>query len=286
MQAGSLVPDEVTMELLKKAMLKHQDTNRFLLDGFPRSLQQAKRFEQDVAEVAFVINFEASHDVMKERIAARAVAAPGRVDDNPETVEKRLKTFDSQTKPVVGYYGPIGKLRTVNAEQPVEEVYEAAKRHFSCRFLYLLGPPGAPMVEMSKRLDDKYGYAQINFPKLLQDYAESEAEDAPKCSKRSSKARPSRLQSHAHCCCQRYTVTWPWASRTSRSQASHRALSSHSSLSSVCQALLGRCSWISAGQMRKIWLPSWAVAMLRRRTWRLRPSSGKICRTCSRTPRG
>merc|ERR1719421_2275275 len=67
MQAGSLVPDEVTMELLKKAMLKHQDTNRFLLDGFPRSLQQAKRFEQEIAEAAFVLYFDASHDTMKSR---------------------------------------------------------------------------------------------------------------------------------------------------------------------------------------------------------------------------
>ena len=47
-----LVPDEVVLKLLKKAMVKHQDTNRFLLDGFPRSVEQAQCFERDIAEAA------------------------------------------------------------------------------------------------------------------------------------------------------------------------------------------------------------------------------------------
>merc|ERR1719230_2173877 len=83
MQSGTVVPDQVTLQLLKKTMVKHQDTNRFLLDGFPRSVEQAKRFEQEIAEVAFVLYFEASDETMQERIAARTIAAPGRVDDNP-----------------------------------------------------------------------------------------------------------------------------------------------------------------------------------------------------------
>jgi len=49
-----LVPDEIVLKLLKKAMVKHQDTNRFLLDGFPRSVEQAQCFERDIAEAEMV----------------------------------------------------------------------------------------------------------------------------------------------------------------------------------------------------------------------------------------
>jgi adenylate kinase family enzyme len=176
MQQGSLVPDSVTLKLLKKTMVKHQDTNRFLLDGFPRSVEQAKRFEQEIAEFAFGVNFEVSADVMRKRIAGRAAKTPGRVDDNPETVEKRIKVFDEQTVPVVKYYSPIGKLRTVNgekvgedgakAEKDVEEVYAEVKRFFSCRILYLLAPPGAPTGAISERMEANYGYSSIDFMAL------------------------------------------------------------------------------------------------------------------------
>merc|ERR1719272_2381480 len=100
-------------------MIKHQDTNRFLLDGFPDSLEQAKRFEQEIAEVAFVLYVETDHETMKARISKRAAETPGRVDDNPETVEKRLKTYDTQTMPVVSYYKPIGRVRKVDATNDV-----------------------------------------------------------------------------------------------------------------------------------------------------------------------
>lgn len=62
------------------------------------------------------------------------------MDDNDETVRKRLEVFDAQTIPLVNYYGPIGKLRRADAEKSPEEVYAECKRFFSCRFLYLLGP--------------------------------------------------------------------------------------------------------------------------------------------------
>jgi len=190
MQAGTLVPDSVTLNLLKKTMVKHQDTNRFLLDGFPRSIEQAKRFEQEIAEVAFVLYFEATPETMAQRIEGRAAAAPGRVDDNPETVKKRLKVFQEQTLPVVDYYRPIGKVRTVNAEQEVDQVNLEAKRFFSCRFLYLLGPPGAPVSAVAKRLQDKYGYSSIDLKVLLDVYAKSGERDAVKVKQALAKGKP------------------------------------------------------------------------------------------------
>jgi adenylate kinase len=65
--------------------------------------------------VSFLLYLEASDDTMK-RIQGRAISQPGRVDDNDETVKKRLDVFHGQTIPLVNYYGPIGKLRRANAE--------------------------------------------------------------------------------------------------------------------------------------------------------------------------
>ncbi len=71
--------------------------------------------------MSFLLYLEASHETMKQRIQGRAESNPGRVDDNDETVKKRLEVFDSQTVPLVNYYGPIGKLRRANAETLVSE---------------------------------------------------------------------------------------------------------------------------------------------------------------------
>lgn len=178
MKKGDLVPDAVTLQVLKHAMLKHQGVNRFLLDGFPRSLAQAIQFEQEIAEMSFLIHFEASHDVMMDRVAARALTQPGRPDNAPETVEKRIKVYQDQTVPVANYYGPIGKVRTVNADRGVDEIYDEVRKFFLCRFLYLLGPPGSPMETLAERIEAKFGYHAISLHGLLNG---EELEKAKQC---------------------------------------------------------------------------------------------------------
>merc|ERR1719262_1752530 len=99
------IPDEITLKVIKKAMLKYQDTNRFLLDGFPTSLEQAKAFERDIAELGFCLFFDSS-----------------------------AEACDAQTKAVVDFYGPIGKLRACKADQGADDVFAEARRYFSSRF--------------------------------------------------------------------------------------------------------------------------------------------------------
>lgn len=180
MDAGQLVPDSIALRLIKNAMLKHQDTNRFLLDGFPRTLAQAKLFEQEVAEVSFIVNLECGADTMVGRILNRAQQAPGRADDNAEVAASRVQVFQNQTMSVIDYYTPIGKVRKVDGEISAEEVYATCRRYFQCRFLYLLGPPGAPIAALGDRLQSSYGYAAINLYALLKSYAASNAPDANK----------------------------------------------------------------------------------------------------------
>lgn len=190
MQAGTLVPDDIVLALLKKSMMKHQDTNRFLLDGFPRSVDQAIRFEREVAEVAFMLFLDCSHNTMKARITARSKSEPGRVDDNDATVKKRLKVFDDQTLPLVSYYEPIGKLRRADAERDIAEVYAETKKFFSARLIYLTGPLGSPMDQVAERLESKYGYAAINLTTLLKTFAESSAAEAVQVKKAMAAGKP------------------------------------------------------------------------------------------------
>lgn len=123
MDKGQLVPLEMVLTLLKQAIQKHSATSKgFLIDGYPRELDQGRRFEAEVAPVERVIYFQVSDQTMKSRIMKRATYS-GRSDDNETTVSKRLATFHANNQPVVDYYNNQRKLCTINAEGSVDEVF-------------------------------------------------------------------------------------------------------------------------------------------------------------------
>ncbi|VDO03099.1 unnamed protein product [Rodentolepis nana] len=94
-------------------MVKNVDKSPyFLIDGYPRELEQGLRFEKDVAKCFTVLYFKLSEKVMKERLLKRGETS-GRVDDNEETIVKRLKTFEEKTVAVVDHYSKEGKVITV-----------------------------------------------------------------------------------------------------------------------------------------------------------------------------
>lgn len=127
MERGELVPLDVVLTLLKEAMLKKASTSKgFLIDGYPRELDQGKKFEADVAPVSCVLYFEVSDATMKSRLLKRAETS-GRVDDNEETIVKRLKTFHDLTTPVVDYYGQQNKVCTIHAEGTIDEIFSHVK---------------------------------------------------------------------------------------------------------------------------------------------------------------
>jgi adenylate kinase len=129
MKRGELVPLDTVLTLLKEAMLKKASTSKgFLIDGYPRELDQGKKFEADVAPVSCVLYFEVSDATMKSRLLKRAETS-GRADDNEETIVKRLKTFHDVTTPVVGYYGAQNKVCTIHAEGTVDEIFSHVKAY-------------------------------------------------------------------------------------------------------------------------------------------------------------
>jgi len=123
MERGDLVPLETVLLLLKEAMLAKAATSKgFLIDGYPRELEQGLRFEKDVAPVHSTVYFEVADETMTKRLLKRAETS-GRVDDNEETIKKRLATFHNLTQPVIDHYAKQGKTHTIKAEGSVDEIF-------------------------------------------------------------------------------------------------------------------------------------------------------------------
>jgi adenylate kinase len=125
MDRGDLVPDQMIMDLLMPKILDAASGEGYLLDGFPRSVDQAVEARQ-IAEAAgadpdAVIYLDVGHDELMRRILARA-QIEGRADDNPETVENRLQVFEESTRPLIDYYRKRGLLHVIDANRSEDEV--------------------------------------------------------------------------------------------------------------------------------------------------------------------
>ena len=128
MQRGDLVPDVVILSLLMPRVLAAAEANGYLLDGFPRSVEQAVEAralaERAGASPDAVIYLDAPREELVRRILARA-AVEGRADDNPETVANRLQVFDDATRPLVEYYRERGLLQVVDANRDEDDVTQS-----------------------------------------------------------------------------------------------------------------------------------------------------------------
>jgi adenylate kinase len=127
MSRGDLVPDSVIIKLVMPRVQAAADANGYLLDGFPRSVDQAvearQLAESSGANPHAVIYLDVPREELKRRILARA-ETEGRADDNEQTVENRLRVFDEATHPLIEYYRDRGLLHVVDAAQGPDAVTE------------------------------------------------------------------------------------------------------------------------------------------------------------------
>ncbi len=107
MEEGELVSDDLIVALIRERTAERDARNGFILDGFPRTVAQAKALEAMLAEkgdaLAAVVNFTVPEAALVERMLGRA-AAEGRADDRPETIRERLRVYREKTEPLVGFY--------------------------------------------------------------------------------------------------------------------------------------------------------------------------------------
>lgn len=128
MDRGELVPDEVILRLLMPRVFAAGAGAGYLLDGFPRSVEQAESVRAEAAERGAapdaVLYLDVPRAELMRRILRRAVAE-GRADDNERTVATRLHVFEEETRPLVGYYRARGLLRVIDADRPEPDVTAA-----------------------------------------------------------------------------------------------------------------------------------------------------------------
>lgn len=117
--AGKLVPTDVTARMVKSRLAEDDAAEGFLLDGFPRTVEQAEilqdLLEENGQHLDGVLNFRISEDVVVERMLAR-----GRADDTEETIRTRLSVYRDETAPLIDHYGD--RIIDVDAEGSVEEI--------------------------------------------------------------------------------------------------------------------------------------------------------------------
>jgi len=130
---GKIVPMEVTVKLLENAMRlqlsKASNTSaatRFLIDGFPRKMDQALFFEKTVCPSKFTLFLDCPEDVMEKRLLKRGETS-GRTDDNAESIKKRFRTFVETSMPVVDHFESEGRVVKISATGSPTEVWERVK---------------------------------------------------------------------------------------------------------------------------------------------------------------
>lgn len=156
MEKGNLVPDDLTVELVKERLHDSDTREGFILDGFPRTIPQADALAK-IADIAQVVNFELSDEEVIERLSGRRVCEScgrgyhvrfmppkrkgvcdvcgGRLytrdDDSIESIRNRLSVYKKQTEPLIGYYDERRLLASVDASPPAAEVAAAVSNMLS-----------------------------------------------------------------------------------------------------------------------------------------------------------
>ena len=124
--SGTLVPDEVTIALIRERLSEDDAQAGFVLDGFPRNLLQAEALDEMLAAIGRTLDailfFDVTDSVGMERALNRA-QIDNRTDDTHEVIAKRLATYHSQTEPVIEHYRTTGKLVPVRAGRTIDEVW-------------------------------------------------------------------------------------------------------------------------------------------------------------------
>ncbi|HEY8416295.1 MAG TPA: adenylate kinase [Thermaerobacter sp.] len=158
MDAGHLVPDDVTIAIVRERLAQDDCRRGFLLDGFPRTVPQAEGLAAALEELGVgldgVLYFDVPDEVVVERLSGRRVcpecgatyhirfdppreagrcdrcgaALVQRHDDREETVRERLAVYRRQTEPLVDYYHRAGLLKRVAADRPIQEVEAEIRR--------------------------------------------------------------------------------------------------------------------------------------------------------------
>ena len=159
LNTGTLVPDEIVLELLKERLLNDDCSNGFILDGYPRNLTQAKQLA-NITDIDLVVNIDVDYSLLVTRITGRRTCKKcgaifhiefnpptqeetcdkcsgdlyQRTDDTEEIVKKRLETYENQTKPLIEHYTSQGTLKTLISDGTIDEMRQKVIKLLEVKF--------------------------------------------------------------------------------------------------------------------------------------------------------
>jgi adenylate kinase len=130
MDAGKLVADDIIIGMIAERLSSPECANGVILDGFPRTIEQAKGLDSMLDDMGLnidrVIEMQVDESILADRIKKRAQESDQvRDDDNVEVLKKRLKVYHENTAPIIPYYKDGGKVSIVDGMQPIEDVAAA-----------------------------------------------------------------------------------------------------------------------------------------------------------------
>lgn len=131
---GELVPDDIIIAIIKERIQKEDAKGGFLLDGFPRTIEQAKALEKMLEEMGKKLDGVLFLDVSEEELIKRLLKRAeieGRSDDNLETIKERLRVYKEKTVPILDFYREKNLLQEIPGEGSIEEVWERVDRVLS-----------------------------------------------------------------------------------------------------------------------------------------------------------
>ena len=128
---GKLVPDEITIALIRERLGRSDAGEGFVLDGYPRNLAQAEALDKTLTEIGrgldAILFFDLSDEVVTERLLRRG-EDEGRADDAPDVIAERLRTYHEHTEPVVEHYRVTGRLVPLHGERTIDEVWSEVQQ--------------------------------------------------------------------------------------------------------------------------------------------------------------
>ncbi|BAU42172.1 adenylate kinase [Leptolyngbya sp. O-77] len=130
MDRGELVPDALILDLVRDRLSQPDAQEGWILDGFPRNVEQAKFLDELLAEIEqscdCVVNLEVPDEVLVARLLGR-----GRTDDNEEVIRTRLAVYRNQTAPLIDFYRDRQQLVSIDGNQSIEHVGAALRQLIS-----------------------------------------------------------------------------------------------------------------------------------------------------------
>lgn len=144
---GNFMPDELMLEIIKKRIFMPDCEHGFILDGYPRSVDQAKTLSE-ITDIDYVIYLNINHQKVIDRLSNRWTCVncqksvidanskkcafcggelSKRTDDSTEVIKVRLNTYEKQTKPLISYYESSGKITEIDADQEIDKVFSDIK---------------------------------------------------------------------------------------------------------------------------------------------------------------